>query len=117
MSLGRRWGGVIAPSTNTTHPMISGGTIDASTLSVDDDTLQSEILLYPNPTSNLLKIRSTTSISKVQIYDLNGRIVKEVKSENTINEIDISQLSSGIYIVRLANQNNSMISSRKIIKK
>lgn len=114
---GTSMGGVITPSTNTTHPMITGGTIDASTLSIEDDTYKPEIVLYPNPAADLLKIKSTSNISIVQIFDLHGRMIKVMNSQSSIKEVDVSRLSTGVYIVRLGDQNKTFLGSYKMLKK
>lgn len=54
-----------------------------------------EFMIYPNPISDgLLKINK---ISNVSIFDITGRETMNVKN---VNQIDISNLSSGVYFVK-----------------
>ena len=69
-------------------------------------------LVYPNPAYD--KFRLNTNVSTLYLYDIYGKLVKS--EENPSDEIDISSLSDGVYMIRLvdANSQNSFI---KILKK
>ena len=66
------------------------------------DTPSNKIEIFPNPTSDYIILRSSTSISKVEIFDQNNRIV--ISSQSL--EIDVSSLISGVYFVRCITSNN-----------
>lgn len=82
-----------------------------SSLSNADFVNNNDLKLYPNPVSNILIIESVNKINKIAVFDLMGRLLKTTNSENTI---DISDLMSGNYIVK-AFINENIITS-KIIK-
>ena len=63
--------------------------------SLNDD---SGVLIYPNPAINYALIKSLKPITRVEIYDSFGKLVK--KSENN-TKISISQWQKGIYLVRI----------------
>jgi arylsulfatase B len=69
------------------------------------------IKLYPNPTSNYIRISSDIEIIEVCIHNLIGNKLIVTSS----NEIDISRLDSGIYFVEVTQKNNTK-SIHKIIK-
>jgi len=79
--------------------------------------IDSEFLIYPNPADDRLYFQnnSLASNSKVSftIMDLVGRTIVEGKSTTT-EFIDISNLSEGVYFVRL--QNEGCVSIQKFIK-
>ncbi len=52
---------------------------------------------FPNPTNNFVSITSNLSIDKVEIYNLIGTMV--CKSSSDTNNIDISNLSKGVYLL------------------
>jgi len=52
---------------------------------------------FPNPANNFLTISSNFTIDKVEIYNLIGNRVIECTSDT--NNIDISSLSKGVYLV------------------
>ena len=61
-------------------------------LSTDDFT-KSTVALYPNPVVNSFKIDTEQDIKNVQVYGINGRLLKSATT------YDISDLSSGLYLV------------------
>jgi len=70
-----------------------------STLGVDDQVLQKEITLYPNPATNQLHIQSNTAeILKVDIYNTLGSLVKTTYKSSQIN---IESLSKGVYLTKI----------------
>jgi hypothetical protein len=85
-------------------------------LSLNNQELAIE--LYPNPTSNFINIvnRADMAFEGVKIYDMNGRFVSEVliTNSNTL-KIDLSGLSSGIYMLHAYNDQLNII--KKVIKK
>ena len=65
---------------------------------------------YPNPTSSKIFLQGIDHAEK-QILDINGRLLITTKE----NEIDLSQFSQGIYILKVKNDKNS-VAIRKIVK-
>jgi hypothetical protein len=72
--------------------------------------------LYPNPACSKLIIENALEISEVNIYNCTGRLMLNytTNSEPTIN-INISNLSSGLYLVELK-LFNGQITTEKLIK-
>ena len=66
------------------------------------------VSVYPNPVSDLLQING--KYSEINIFDLYGKLVL---SSNAKKTIDISELSNGIYLVKI--NNNKAMSINKII--
>lgn len=113
---GTSLGGVISPSNVVTHTMITGGKVDPDTLNVEEQHTTPDLRLYPNPTYGLIHIESNSIIKTAVVYDLSGRIVKEINS-NTIKEINISKFSNGVYVLQLYDVNDSIIGTNKIVKR
>jgi len=78
---------------------------------------QGNISIFPNPTNSKVTIRLTETaekVSSVNIFNIFGQEVKAIKILPTHTaEIDISDLSQGVYFIKL-NNNNQLIS--KIVK-
>ena len=89
---------------------ISDGGKDCSTAGVEDENLLT-ISINPNPVKDKLYIQGLSNTSKVSIYNVLGRLVL---SETTTSEIDIEGLQSGIYIVKIIDQQKE--TTRKFIK-
>ncbi|CAI8418939.1 MAG: Endoglucanase H [Flavobacterium sp. SCGC AAA160-P02] len=88
---------------------------DAGTLSSIIEPLEeNEITVYPNPTSDLLYVKTkSTSKILVTIYDFLGKRISEHEIYNS-HPIHLSSLENGFYIAVLKNEET--IKSVKIIK-
>ena len=73
--------------------------------------LNSEIILYPNPTSNLLRIDTEENIIEISIIDLSGKIIVQKAGANFVN---VSNLSDGIYFIQVITQNKTI--TKKFVK-
>jgi hypothetical protein len=70
-----------------------------------------DITIYPNPFHDILYVLGDLDGYKIEIYSLIGQIVNT--SSNT-NEIDLSLLSQGVYLIKISNENSSV--TKRIIK-
>ncbi|RRO20858.1 T9SS type A sorting domain-containing protein, partial [Flavobacteriaceae bacterium 14752] len=83
---------------------------DTTTLSNDDFEL-SGISIYPNPANDVLNInlgQNSSQIENFTLFDLNGRQIYQKQFEDNQtqeNQIDVSQLSSGVYLLTVKTQN------------
>ncbi len=83
-----------------------------STLSNNDETLDTTISIFPNPTNDILTIDLDDDIvKKIIIYNELGQHIKEA----TTKEVNISNLSNGIYFFKIILQNGKT-ATKKIIK-
>ena len=81
-----------------------------------EESLFNTINLFPNPVQNQLVINSPIApITTVNVYDLNGRLVKTLSSENTNNlNLDLSVLQEGLYLVEI--NTTQGVLTKKIIR-
>ncbi|MBA2611875.1 MAG: T9SS type A sorting domain-containing protein [Bacteroidetes bacterium] len=62
--------------------------------------LAEQIILFPNPTKDKLRIKNGNSvITTIEIINYLGQVVKESEEENS--EIDVKELQEGIYFLRI----------------
>ena len=74
--------------------------------------------LYPNPTSNLINMinRSDIQLEGVKIYDMYGRLIREISITNSNTQnINLSDLSSGVYMLHIYNDQLNTV--KRVIKK
>jgi hypothetical protein len=85
-----------------------------TSLSVEDFSLN-ETSVYPNPSSGEFYIKTKTNLSKVNIYNQTGALVKTIDVNNNSQEVELSVkgIQSGVYFIEL--QNNSQKSWKKVI--
>lgn len=81
-------------------------------LANDNFTGNLKFSMYPNPANNILNIEIEKEIQSVEIYSLQGQ---KVFSGND-KTIDIANLSSGIYMIKVEDENGA-IATQKLIKK
>lgn len=81
-------------------------------LSNEDIPLNKELTLFPNPTSHDFKLNK--ACDKLSIYDITGKTVKYFDDKYPANHgFDISNLSKGIYLVKI--ELNTASVTRKLI--
>ncbi|MGK4568791.1 T9SS type A sorting domain-containing protein [Flavobacterium sp. 3HN19-14] len=85
-----------------------------SSLGVDDFAAAGEVIAYPNPLKNILNLSCNGKITTVAIYNLLGQevIAKFLNSDE--GTIDVSNLPSGTYFVKVAAEN--LVKTIKVIK-
>lgn len=81
------------------------------TLSNQEFNQDNTISLFPNPSNDVLTIEMDSKLKSVEIFNLQG---KKIRIYNT-KQITVSDLSSGIYMVRVEDENGSA-STQKLVK-
>ncbi|WP_299261397.1 carbohydrate-binding protein [uncultured Aquimarina sp.] len=77
-----------------------------------------DVRVYPNPVVNTINFSSNMEGKIVKVFNVLGVLMKETILEAGQNSIDISNLSSGYYIINIleAGKSNKLIISKKIVK-
>jgi hypothetical protein len=90
------------------------GRVDYSEIESVDFLTKNTLQLYPNPTNGKLTISNIDLFdTDVQIFDSMGRLVQ--KSQLSGNELDVSKLPEGVYLIEFKNGNQ--LFKTKIIKR
>jgi len=87
----------------------------ATPLSISEVDLKDDpsIGLYPNPVNDVFKLNSPRRIEKIEVYNVLGQ-QQDLKFQNS-NTVNASSLSTGIYILKVYQENNK-ISTKRFIK-
>ena len=72
---------------------------------------KAQVLVYPNPIVDVLHI-DNKNLKSVALYSMEGKKL----IETTNNEMTVSQLPKGVYVLRIVTSDNNIV-SKKIIKK
>jgi hypothetical protein len=86
--------------------------VDKSTLSLNSIKSALKINIYPNPTEAYLNINSKSVIEYAEIFDITGKLISKIESPN--KAINVSDLSKGMYLIKLSSQNKTV--TKRIIK-
>ena len=79
------------------------------------ENAQQALNIYPNPVNDKLFIEANETISNVEIYNLTGVKVLSQECNSDKVEIEVSELQSGIYFIKMINGNST--ETRSFIKK
>ena len=88
------------------------------TLTVDYDAIEegnSNWAVYPNPASSMVTIQGE-NLNSVAIYNVSGQLVRVVKLDNVINNIDMN-VEAGVYFFNVIDNNGNSNVQRVVIVK
>ncbi len=89
--------------------------VTAGTMAVSEQSAKNISLnIYPNPVENILYINSKSKIKSLHLTDITGKNV--LKNINNTDQLDVSQLTKGVYIIKIITEDGSE-TSKKFIKK
>jgi hypothetical protein len=79
------------------------------------------IVVFPNPVNALLKIKVPPSFGSeinMVLHDINGRFIKQSKQQLKGLEItmNVINLQTGIYILKIFNEDSTKVKTHKIVK-
>ncbi len=89
--------------------------------SIDNDPLDFDFDIFPNPASNVVNVKLSGSdiLTHVYLYDVTGKLIHSAKisnenlSNSSTTQIDIRSLQSGIYYIKLVDINREL--TKKLI--
>ncbi len=90
----------------------TSNTYNVSNVTAKNFDVVKGITIYPNPTTDVLAIQSTSKI-KFTLFDLGGRIMK---NEDNVDYIDLSLFPAGIYILEIESDAGQILKMEKIVK-
>ncbi len=89
---------------NTTCQSITITTGGTGGTSISNTAGFEQINVYPNPTTQQLIIENATSGTQLAIYDISGKLVIQQQLNTPKEWINVSALSSGMYLIRMTNK-------------
>ncbi|MEM9819944.1 MAG: reprolysin-like metallopeptidase [Bacteroidota bacterium] len=94
-----------------------------TTVSVSNQELQNAVLIYPNPTDDLLNVefqRAFDSAVSLGLYNIHGQKIMEQKLDrspaNTIVQVNTSNLTNGLYLLQIEGASGSTVKKVTIQK-
>jgi hypothetical protein len=105
--------GIITPlSTNTGTLMAIGASVG-----VKESLISGGMLVSPNPTNGLLNISFNTipQNTKIELYNSIGALVLSETMNNKTNAINVMDLSSGIYFMKVL-EGNKVVAVKKVVR-
>ena len=92
-------------SADATLPAVCFASCDACpTSSLVENSMKVNIM--PNPANDYIQIESTMSISSIEVYSLAGNKVKTFNPNGYNSKINVSELASGSYLLKVNSNDN-----------
>ncbi|MDA3866544.1 MAG: T9SS type A sorting domain-containing protein, partial [Salinivirgaceae bacterium] len=118
--LGGSTSSVYIDDVSITESTTKSAVISNAKAEVIGDAISNEVIMYPNPATDVLNIQLSAKIAEkvtVNVIDLQGRVVSSIKQTTEIEgtnriAIDVQTLKPGTYIVNVA---TSEYSKSKIV--
>lgn len=115
--------GLLTPTGNGSVWVIAtandgGGAKDSVQITISNqsiglqDPLAYRFKLYPNPTSDIVKIESTLKIEEIAVYHSSGSMMMHFKGGTKV--LDLSALPAGHYLLRISSE--AGMTTKRIIK-
>lgn len=98
---------------------LKDGNIKGTMLTVpdfDEEYTPEDIVIFPNPTKDQFNIKvynESIKATSIKVFDVNGKLA--LLSYDT-EQINVSSLSTGTYIIQVIGKNNEILKSEKVIK-
>ena len=106
--------GTIDPGFTESSMVIDYVKVYQNTSLSTDEVFGSKFSVYPNPSSDVINIRTTERVDKVELYNTLGQSVIRSNSFDG-NQIDINSLKSGLYLLKIYSGNKTV--TKKVIIK
>jgi len=105
--------GTIDPSFSESSMVIDFVRVYQNVLSTDD-VFANKFTVYPNPSneSNVLNIRTTEQVDKVEIFNTLGQRV--LSETNNTKQLDIQNIDTGVYFLKIKTDSGSI--TKRLIK-
>ena len=94
------------------NPPLQVVVVGIDPLSLTENNIENNFKISPNPTTDAFTIEMEKEVKSVEIYSLQGHKVMTASSK----EINVSNLSKGIYLIRIEDSNNAIATQKLIIK-
>lgn len=81
-------------------------------------SIKDHVNIFPNPATDVISISAIEDLEcTIELFDISGRLMKStIKEANGSSAMDISELVSGMYTVRITEKNGTRF-SKKLIKR
>jgi hypothetical protein len=102
--------GVYELQVTNSYGCVTTSNVITVNVGVEEIGLKDQLNVYPNPVTDVLNVQwsNTTEMANLSIRDLSGRLILSERAGNGNAAIDLSELSSGNYILELQTQTGTL---------
>lgn len=111
---------ITGDSANTAKSIHFTGNITTTCMNAIGDIQKKNITLFPNPVKGTFVVKGIESAGNLsfEVYDLQGQLVKSrvVNASDEQIEISVETLSTGTYVLRVANETGKVVATSRLNK-
>lgn len=80
------------------------GSCKAFTTALSEELFAQQIKYYPNPVENNLSIEMPMGSKQIKVYDLSGKLLETLETQDQEITYNMSQYAQGMYLIEVRNQ-------------
>lgn len=114
----RSYPNIIYGAATTYYSTSTNSTCTPTSLSVRESTRNDIYFNIINPVKNTIICRTnikSKEINSIRLFDSSGRIIKDFSNQNTIESLDVSGVTNGIYLLTVSAKNGETYTKKIII--
>jgi hypothetical protein len=96
-------GALLIRSNDPTQEMLTINVLISVTVGINENGEKEFVVVYPNPATDMLNINSNGEVTNVRLINTVGQVV----FDQVTNQINVSELESGVYFIQIDNKNGS----------
>jgi len=100
---------------NSTKEILQASKTELFSLGTDDYAPVS-LLIYPNPASQLIMIKSEVGLKNILISDMFGHTVIKSRLDSKEAQVDVSSLNQGLYLLNIMTAQGAVVRKCSIIR-
>ncbi len=99
--------------------VLEDSTVQFTPVSVSDINEFKELSIYPNPVTSFIEYNLSANTKsqniKLEIFNLEGQLIKNFEQKSSKDKLDVENLKSGIYILQIS-EKDKVLAKRKFLK-
>ncbi len=96
-------GALLIRSNDPTQEMLTINVLISVTVGINENGEKEFVVVYPNPATDMLNINSNGEVTNVRLINTVGQVV----FDQVTNQINVSELESGVYFIQIDTKNGS----------
>lgn len=102
--------------TKITEVLTAYNSCSGQPLQVNDQWLEKQIVLYPNPAMDMVTVTANKPIQKLTLYSMEGKLIQSKLAASSLVQFELNDLLMGTYLVKLSFKNGQQVIKRLSVR-